>query len=234
MRLIIFSILLIFNTSFKQTSTVLNYALLENSIEIEKQGFNKLNSSLHYELNVSYPKVMYTNKIDVEHKINLDIQGIMAFAISDFLSKTREVKIDKGVLGLSYMNLNYNVHFNQNGILSLCFDKETFYNGLDGIRKLSVTYNYDVNDKRKIQLKDLFVKDVDYYSKLNKIIKEKLGSGAKVSSDAVNTFCITKEGLYFPLDVKKCRGKKCPDFIKINWSELQGILSPYISQKKDI
>ncbi|MBB3700246.1 hypothetical protein FHS70_004408 [Flammeovirga yaeyamensis] len=227
MRFLIVFILLYFNTSFKQTSFVLNNALLEQSIEIEKQGFNKLNSSLHYELNVSYPKVKCSGKIDLEHKINLDIQNILFMAINDFRAKITSVKAEKGAIGLSYLNLDYNVFHNNNGILSISFKKDTYYNGIDDIDIKKLAYNYDATNKRKIQLSDLFKGDIDYKDQLFDFIKDNLGHGKKLKKEVLNSFCIQEEGIVFLLDKTRCKGKECPDNVMVKWGQMSGLLSEY-------
>ncbi|OHX68367.1 DUF4163 domain-containing protein [Flammeovirga pacifica] len=205
----------------------MNSALNDQSIEIEKQGFNKLNSSLHYELNVSYPKVKCSGKIDLEHKINLDIQNILFMAINDFRSKISSVKAEKGAIGLSYLNLDYNVFLNDNGILSISFKKDTYYNGIDDISIKKLAYNYDVKNKRKILLNDLFLTDIDYKDQLFHLIKTELHHSGKVKKDVLNSFCIQKNGITFLLDKSKCKGKSCPDIVLVQWDKMKDILSEF-------
>lgn len=230
MRLVTLFLLLLISTSFQKPSKVLTSALPLNSLEIEKQGFNKLNSSLHYELNISYPFVHYENKFDVEHKINIDIQSIMAFAISDFMKKMYVVKQDKGAIGLSFLNLNYNVHYQEYGVLSLSFSKDTYYNGLENVRNIKLAYNYDYINKRSIQLNDLFKQDVDYKSKLYQILKNKLNGKGKIKKEVCEIFCIQKEGIVFLLDLKSCKGKNCPQNVLVKWTEIKDITSDYVKE----
>ncbi|NME69268.1 hypothetical protein [Flammeovirga aprica] len=228
MRLITIFLVLFISTSFQIPSNVLNTALPLSAIEIEKQGFNKLNSSLHYELNISYPFVHYKDKFDIEHKINIDIQSIMAFAISDFMKKMYHTKNEKGAIGLSFLNLDYKVHFQEYGVLSIAFAKETYYNGLEDIRNIKLTYNYDYINKRNIQLNDLFLPESDYKDRLFHLIKEKVGNSGKVKKDSYSIFCINKEGLLFPLDYNRCKGKNCPPEVLIKWSEIKDITSDFV------
>lgn len=232
MRLITLFLLLFLNTSFHFPANVLNNALPLDPLEIEKQGFNKLNSSLHYELNISYPFVRYQDKFDIEHKINIDIQSIMAFAISDFMKKMYEVKENKGAVGLSFLNLNYEVHFQEYGVLSIVFAKDTYYNGLENVRNIKLSYNYDYINKRIVQLNDLFLIDVDYKSKLYHLLKEKVGHKGKIRKDSFNIFCITNDGILFPLDANRCKGKNCPQDVLIKWTEINDITSDFVKEIK--
>ncbi|WP_281614620.1 DUF4163 domain-containing protein [Flammeovirga sp. SubArs3] len=208
---------------------MLNSALSFYAMEIEKQGFNKLNSSMHYELNISYPKVICSKKLDIEHQINLDIQRIMIMAINNFRAKIIDVKSEKGAMGLSYLNLDYQVHHNNNGILSISFKKDTYFNGFDGIKIIKMTYNFDSQKNKVIRLKDLFDDEIDYKNAIFNKLKHKY-SDIKLKKGVTSNFCVDTKGITFPLDSNKCKSKHCPEQVTLTWAEVKDITKPYVQE----
>lgn len=82
---------------------------------------------------------------------------------------------------LAYINTEYNVNFNENGIISITLEFSQLA-GLYNITYLN-SYNYDLNIGKQIMLSDIFKKEVNYVSILDKCIK----------SELKNIECVTDE-----------------------------------------
>lgn len=191
-------------------------------VVVERQSFNKYNSSLHYEMDVSYPFVKYP-KADVSHNANLGVQNIMASAISEF--RTNLIKLSKKNMGLSYLTLDYKVTYQKKDFLSVVFHKDTFYNGYKGTKRLVYTYNYDLKNRKQLLLSDFFDKQVDYKAELHKLLNSK--SDIRIGRNkSYRSFTFTDKGILFIFDeLTLNKNIESPLNILLRWDELEGLLS---------
>ncbi|MBX2841681.1 MAG: hypothetical protein KTR26_07910 [Flammeovirgaceae bacterium] len=200
--------------------------LPENNISIIKRGFNKNYPQLSYQLNISYPEILDENH-EKHYELNLAVQKIMSAAITDFQGKLQK-KGNASNFGYSYLNLDYNICRQYHGVLSVKFEKRTFYSG-SGLKNpidLSKTINYDVSRNRFIYIGDLFKPEVDYSKDLINYINSKYG--CKFESPAVlNNFCIESTDLVIIIDdSEKNQNNKnvCENEIRIPWIDIEDIL----------
>ncbi len=142
---------------------------------------------------LSYPVI--ENKSSFISKINniiyKDIESFKEL-VTDTLNKPIIKNFDYKINALS----EYKVNLNKNQIISISID----FSQLIGLYDITYvnSYNYDIDLKREIKLKDLFKEDEDYMDIINyfilKEIDEYLYDRFKGISDD-NTFYITKEYL---------------------------------------
>ncbi|MEH0157163.1 hypothetical protein V6R21_23830 [Limibacter armeniacum] len=208
-----------------------NRELLRTEIIVERQFFNKHNASLHYQMDISYPLVRYPRP-EVSHHVNLGLQSIMALAINDFRANLKRLSKEHDA-GLSYLELDYKVVYQKNDILSIQFFKNTFYNGYKGVRKLVLTYNYDMKTQRLINLEDVFNEHLDANKQVIELLTEKTDVRKFNKEHVLSSFCLSDKGVTFVLDGFSQKGKETETKeVMLTWQELNGFLldTPLLSR----
>ncbi|WP_020529569.1 hypothetical protein [Flexithrix dorotheae] len=198
-------------------------AISEKDISIIKRGFNKNYPQLSYQLNISYPEILDENH-EKHYELNLAVQKIMSAAITDFQGKLQK-KGNASNFGYSYLNLDYNICRQYHGVLSVKFEKRTFYSGLKNPIDLSKTINYDVSRNRFIYISDLFRPEVDYSKELITYINSKYGCKFE-SPSVLNNFCIESTDLVIIIDDSEKNQNKnvCENEIRIPWKDIKELL----------
>lgn len=159
-------IILIFNESYPQAMLIKN---------VEKNVVN---------LNIVDKKIMENNNL-----INIDV---IIPQINGLLNKEREKIINNEILEYTNMWINegkkasldmnptipyeYNAKYkisNKENILSFYIDYYQFNGGAHGITNREM-YNINIKTSEYIELKDLFIRDFDYESYINKEIKKQI------------------------------------------------------------
>lgn len=74
---------------------------------------------------------------------------------------------------------DYEVHYNQNGILSITTDNYQFTGGAHGGTE-RLPFNYDLNTGKSLQLKDIFTPGFDYQSIINAEVKRQIAQRPEI------------------------------------------------------
>ncbi|GAA4820696.1 hypothetical protein [Algivirga pacifica] len=191
--------------------------VVQMGILVEKQFFNKHNSMMNYQMDVSYPLVKYP-LTEVEHQVNLGLQNIMALAISDFRSTMKVLGEHKG---LSSLTLDYKVNYQQHNILSIRFEKNTFYNGSRNQRKLVFTYNYDLSTRKRVTFGDLFQDEWIARKRVLQFLERNYQGLSFRDEQLFTSFGLNEQGVIFIVDQKK-RKQDTPGMVEvlIPWEEI--------------
>lgn len=136
---------------------------------------------------IEYPAIQNTqnNKTisNINEKIYQDIITFKETNIAQYLENKYNLLIF----------IDYETTLNTNNLISIpiVFSESIKYNRL--INYIN-TYNYDINNNQKIELKDIFKIDFDYKSHINNIIEKQTETPFKgISSD--QTFYITPKSI---------------------------------------
>lgn len=195
------------------------------AVRIEKAGFNKSSIAKMYEMSISYP-VIYTANQEVEHLINVQLQRIMAEAVSEFKRKLNRLA-GNGQTGFSFIRLDYDLQLTSAEVISIRFIQESLLNDgkAKGPTKLFLTYNFLVKTGERLTLTDLFLPDIEEEKEILAILRNKLGK-CKVRPDYLTrNFCFTKEGLLLSFDDLALNDKDCQSEAVIPWASLAPILN---------
>ena len=211
-------------------------------LSIQTSNIDKTDNLALYNLN--YPIITLNKEKTIINEINQKIyEDIIAFktSIEDILEL-----IPKGDNQISYINTEYYVSYNDNGIISIPIE----FSQLDGLYSTSYinSYNYDINLEKEINLEDIFNSDIDYIKLITNKIESRINELEKELSieqyimvldylkDIIlcdnPAFCICKDGIIicfssYELDTS------IPDIttFKITFNEDRSYFSNYIIER---
>lgn len=117
--------------------------------------------------NLNYPII----KLDDEKNIINHINNIIYEDIIAFKNVVEDI-VDINNNHLSFINTNYYIKYNNNGIISIPIE----FTQVDGLYNISYinSYNYDINLEKEINIKDLFKSEIDYMKIINQKIDSKI------------------------------------------------------------
>ena len=189
-----------------------------DDFSVVKKSFNK--NYNNYQLNITYPEIR-TPQNEKHYEWNLQVQGVMTSAISDFQKQIHNVNTKNS---FSYLNLDYSICNNYGNIMGIRFMKRVFCPGMPKVHELYRTINYNVATKEFIQLEDLFDSAVNAREVLINIINSKYSNCQLDKNTRLGSFCIEEENLLIILDEYTLPDEFCATEIKIYWEEL----TPYL------
>jgi hypothetical protein len=197
----------------------------KQEVIVVKKDFNKQQKAGQFELNVSYP-VIENNAYPITHDFNLNVQRIIGDAIHDFQSKVEQIhRKDKGVDGLSVLNLDYATYFQYKEVLSIKFIKSTQYVGSPSPIDLYLSLNYDLKTSRIIRIEDIF----NPYSGYAQIITDMVNAqvkDCKLKEESVfRNFSLDDQAFIVTLDDQARNLKKCNNEVRINWKDIAHLLA---------
>jgi len=109
----------------------------------------------------------------------------------------------------STMNISYSIELNQQGVISILFNIDTYVAGAAHPFPFSLTLNYDLSRGRELALADLFTPGADYLGRISTLCKDDLSTreyidfldGAEASLENYRSWNITPGGLLINFDV---------------------------------
>lgn len=143
--------------------------------------------------NFSYP-----NLINIYEKTNIDkdvITQINKEIYQDIISFKHLVESDEEIV--NYSSTEYKVTLNKELILSICVQ----FSELAGSQDITYinTYNYDINQNKKLELIDIFNQNTNYLEKISEEVQNK-----------INKIIERMQNIYTELSFEECR-----EFIQI-------------------
>lgn len=168
--------------------------VLENKITISNQ--RETFEEQYLDLQLQYPRIGGLEN-EAQKLINDTIKGKMA-AIKEDAHKDKEEFIANPHWSASHQvsyDTNYLVKRNRGGLLSVLFEDYRFLGGAHGNAD-KFAYNFDLKTGKQYSLKDLFAKDVDYVSIINKEIAA-LIAGDKYKSQYYSFDSIAPDQVFY-------------------------------------
>lgn len=139
-----------------------------NLIDIQNRIIKEESEKVIYNLNYPYIKKSDANYDVIDEINNIIYEDIVSF--KEVINLQTDEKLIDTIDYKKNIITEYKEHLNENQILSLSIEFSQLL-GLYGISYI-YSYNYNLDEKREITLKDLFKKDVNY----TEIIKKEIES----------------------------------------------------------
>jgi len=209
------------------------------ALSYEKVVFKKEEPS--YSIDVEYPKITDSSlPLKLKDTVNSTIKDFVYSLYQDDLEsfssqEWSEEDLSK-IFGRNFVNIEFKVIRCDKDILSLRFEK--YYYSISAVHGLTHIYgfNYDLNNKRIIELKDLFKPNTDYLKEISDYSIENLHrhlnlkndawikKGASANEENFRDFGITENNLiiYFS-DYQIASHEEGPQSVKIPFEKLPGI-----------
>ena len=137
-------------------------------LSIQTLNIDKKDNLAMYNLN--YPIITLNKEKTIINDINQKIyEDIIAF--KTFIEDILEL-MPRGNKQISYINTEYYVSYNDNGIISIPIE----FSQLDGLYNVSYinSYNYDINLEKEINLEDVFNSNIDYIKLITNKIESRI------------------------------------------------------------
>ena len=156
----------------KAKNDVRIHSVKENPIVINTKKEVKETQTL--KLTIQYPEIKGLDNTEVQHKLNSLFSKLAAEAKKEgyeFAKYIGQDEIARGIKVETYFN--YQVKYNQNGILSIVFSAYLYSGGAHG-NTLQSSYTFDLNTGEECDLKDLFKDGIDYVSYISDEVKKQM------------------------------------------------------------
>lgn len=156
----------------KAKNDVRIHSVKENPIVINTKKEVKETQTL--KLTIQYPEIKGLDNTEVQHKLNSLFSKLAAEAKKEgyeFAKYIGQDEIARGIKVETYFN--YQVKYNQNGMLSIVFSAYLYSGGAHG-NTLQSSYTFDLNTGEECDLKDLFKDGIDYVSYISDEVKKQM------------------------------------------------------------
>jgi hypothetical protein len=195
-------------------------------LNLEEQLVYHYDPFQDYEFTLSFPEVV-RYKPHTEYSINNHIQQITSVALDEFQARVANISDQQGgarEIGINKMELSYTVNFNDDGLLSIVFDKYVNIADEPEPYLIHLAFNYHYHDDKPLELSDIFSDKNGAKRYLNSKVKS-LYPKAKYATRHLSNFAIVPNGIkiYFNIDLEGV--KNVPETFVVTWSELDQFLN---------
>ncbi len=192
-------------------------------IRVERKVFYKENDADAYQINISFPKVVYIHP-DNYHETNLFIQRIMTEAIADFRLKAKRAQRRKHEQAYSFLDIDYQLHLSDKGLFSFKFVTSTKLAGAEKAQKTYTSFNFDFKNNRVLRLRELFDNSVNIENELGKMLALELPGCRLNTRQILANFCLENGQFVLSPDDVTAEGENCAREIRFPLPSLLNIL----------
>ena len=227
-------------TDFELTQQPIEFTAV---VRVAPKVIRENNKEGKYTVNVEYPQIEGDSRFDAFNQqarsmINKDIA---AFKSAEGNPGEEETDLADEAQ-TSTLDVGYNVRFATDDLISVEFSESQYSRGAAHGSNFTVVLNYDVKNKKKLALADLFqpksnylsvisaycVKDLQDQSKKNDMLMEdQIKEGAAPRADNYAAWTITRKGLWITFDPYQVAAYAAgPQHVLVLNSALKSIIKP--------
>ena len=227
-------------TDFELTQQPIEFTAV---VRVVPKVIRENNKEGKYTVNVEYPQIEGDSRFDAFNQqarsmINKDIA---AFKSAEGNPGEEETDLADEAQ-TSTLDVGYNVRFATDDLISVEFSESQYSRGAAHGSNFTVVLNYDVKNKKKLALADLFqpksnylsvisaycVKDLQDQSKKNDMLMEdQIKEGAAPRADNYAAWTITRKGLWITFDPYQVAAYAAgPQHVLVLNSALKSIIKP--------
>jgi Protein of unknown function (DUF3298)/Deacetylase PdaC len=227
-------------TDFELTQQPIGFTA---AVRVVPKVIRENNKEGKYSVNVEYPQIEGDPRFDAFNQqarsmINKDIA---AFKSSEGSPSEEETDLADEAQ-TSTLDVGYNVRFATDDLISVEFSESQYERGAAHGSNITVVLNYDVKNKKKLALADLFqpksnylsvmsaycIRDLQDQSKKNDMLMEdQIKEGAAPRADNYGAWTITRKGLWITFDPYQVAAYAAgPQHVLVLYSALKSIIKP--------
>jgi len=227
-------------TDFELTQQPIEFTA---AVRVLPKVIRENNKEGKYSVNVEYPQIEGDSRFDTFNQqarsmINKDIA---AFKSAEGNPGEEETDLADEAQ-TSTLDVGYNVRFATDDLISVEFSESQYSRGAAHGSNFTVVLNYDVKNKKKLALADLFqpksnslsvisaycIKDLQDQSKKNDMLMEdQIKEGAAPRADNYAAWTITRKGLWITFDPYQVAAYAAgPQHVLVLYSALKSIVKP--------
>jgi hypothetical protein len=212
-------------------------------VRVTPKVIRENNKEGKYSINVEYPQIEGDARFDAfnQQARSMISKDVAAFktAETEGLEETNDLPDETQT---STLDIGYNIRFATDDLISVEFSESQYERGAAHGSSITVVLNYDVKNKKKLALVDLFqpksnhlsvissycITDLKNQSKNNDMLMEdQIKEGAAPRSDNYGGWTITRKGLWITFDAYQVAPYAAgPQHVLVPYSVLKSIVKP--------
>jgi hypothetical protein len=213
------------------------------SVRVTPKVIRENNKEGKYTVNVEYPQIEGDARFDGfnQQARSMISKDVAAFKASEGNPGEEQTDLADEAQ-TSTLDIGYNVRFATDDLISVEFSESQYERGAAHGSNLTLVLNYDVKNKKKLALADLFqpksnylnvisaycIKDLQDQSKKNDMLMaDQIKEGAGPRSDNYGAWTLTRKGLWITFDPYQVAAYAAgPQHVLIPYSSLKSIVKP--------
>ncbi|WP_170272193.1 DUF3298 and DUF4163 domain-containing protein [Clostridium tarantellae] len=192
--------------SFCCVFLLLAEAVYGNDIKVKVFDKELKEKNEYMDINLNIPQVNIDSNISFKDKINKSIYDDIKNWKRDleYLAKNDKEDFQKSNAPWIpfILNTTYNEAYNNKNILSLVIDYYQYTGGAHGLTT-RISYNFYLNEEKKLMLKDIFKDNYDYKDFIDNFIKKEIEKSPKEYFNNGKKFTGVKENTDFYISEKE-------------------------------
>lgn len=215
------------------------------AVKVVPKVIRENNKEKRYTVDAEYPQIEGDARFD---GFNREARNLIAKDVAAFKSAETEVEGDEPVdlpaeTQNSSLNGGYDFRYATDDLISVEFGEGTYSRGAAHGNHLTQVLNYDVKNKKKLALADLFIDKSKYLTAISNycmkelkerakkedsmILEDQIESGAGPRADNYRAWAITKKGLWITFDPYQVAAYAAgPQNVLVPYSALKDIIKP--------
>jgi len=200
-------------TDFELTQQPIEFTA---AVRVTPKVIRENNKEGKYSVNVEYPQIEGDSRFDA---FNQQARSMISKDVAAFKTSETEAQEETNDLPdetqISTLDIGYNIRFATDDLISVEFSENQYERGAAHGSSLTVVLNYDVKNKKKLALADLFQPKSNYLSvissycitdlknqskKNDMLMDDQIKEGAAPRSDNYGAWTITRKGLWITFD----------------------------------
>lgn len=231
----------------KETEFVLFQQPLEFTVAVKvvPKVIRENNKEKRYTVDAEYPQIEGDARFD---GFNREARNLIAKDVAAFKSAETEAEGDEPMelpaeTQNSSLNTGYDFRYATDDLISVEFGEGTYSRGAAHGNHLTQVLNFDVKNKKKLALADLFIDKSKYLTAISNycmkelkerskkadsmILEDQIESGAGPRADNYRAWAITKKGLWITFDPYQVAAYAAgPQYVLVPYSALKDIIKP--------
>jgi len=227
-------------TDFELTQQPIEFTA---AVRVVPKVIRENNKEGKYTVNAEYPQIEGDSRFD---GFNQQARSMITKDVAAFKASEGNPSEDETALAdeaqISTLDIGYNLRFAGDDLISLEFSESQYSRGAAHGSNITVVLNYDVKNRKKVALADLFqpksnylsvisaycIKDLQDQSKKNDMLTEdQIKEGAAPRADNYGAWTITRKGLWITFDAYQVAPYAAgPQHVLVPFSALKSIVKP--------
>ncbi len=213
------------------------------AVRVVPKVIRENNKEGKYSVNAEYPQIEGDSRFDA---FNQQARGMISKDVAAFKTAETEGLDEPNELPeetqTSSLDIGYNIRFATDDVISVEFSEGQYSRGAAHGSSITVVLNYDVKNRKKLGLADLFqpksnylstissycIKDLQDQSKKNDMLMDdQIKEGAAPRADNYTAWTITRKGLWITFDPYQVAAYAAgPQHVLVPYSALKSIVKP--------
>ncbi len=213
------------------------------AVRVVAKVIRETNKQSKYSVNAEYPQIEGDPRFD---GFNQQARAMITKDVAAFKTSETESLDETSDLAAETLNstldIGYRIHLATDDLISVAFTESQYSRGAAHGSSITVVFNYDVKNRKKLALADLFnpksnylsvisaysIKDLKEQGKKNDMLMEdQIQEGAAARADNYSAWTITRKGICITFDPYQVAAYAAgPQHVLVPYSALKDVIRP--------